>query len=164
MNENKELRTLLDRFYNGETTSEEEQQIHQSLHSDDLSPEMSADRLLFDELYNLSTDAPEGLENRLKRQIDGWNTVERSASRSSRTVFLRWTVGIAASLLLLFSLGMYLQNRSGQEQMAHQNNISTPMQDTYSKPEDAYAETQRALVKFSKSLNKGLKTMEKVTE
>jgi hypothetical protein len=36
-------------------------------------------------------------------------------------------------------------------------------QDTYDNPEDAYAETQRALMKFSKSLNKGLAKVDEAT-
>ena len=33
---------------------------------------------------------------------------------------------------------------------------ATPKRDTYTDPRDAYAETQRALLLFSNSINKGL--------
>lgn len=164
MNETNELRTLLDRFYDGETTSAEEKRLHELLHDDRLPAEMAADRLLFDQLYNLPTDVPEGLQERLKRQIDGWNTVERTAARSSRIVSLRWTAAIAASLVLLFTLGTFLNERGRQHSTAQLRNACTVPQDTYSNPADAYAETEWALLKFSQSIHKGLNTMEKATQ
>ena len=66
--------------------------------------------------------------------------------------------GIAASLILLFSVGIFIYH---QEKEAQLTNIEPT--DTYDNPEDAYAEANRALLKFSKSLNKGLEKVEDVT-
>lgn len=162
--ETTELNTLLARFYDGLTTAEEEKRLHQLLHSAALPPEMDADRRFFDELYNLPTDVPENLQMRLKRQIDGWNAVEKTAGRQARSIALRWIAGIAASLLLLFSLGLFLNERGKHPSTANLQNSYPIPHDTYSDPQDAYAETQKALVKFSQSINKGLKTMDKATQ
>ena len=67
---------------------------------------------------------------------------------------LRWIVGIAASLLLLFAAGA----------IVHQHENTSSAQDTYTNAKDAYAETSRALMKFSKTLNKGIAATEDITK
>ena len=101
--------------------------------------------------------AIDGLEQRLSRQIDSWNRVEKTANRRARTIGLRWMAGIAASLLLLFAIGLLVDRQQKQAQYAVQ-------QDTFDDPRDAYAETQKALMMFSKSINKGLNKVENVTQ
>ncbi|MBQ8240039.1 MAG: hypothetical protein IJZ38_04280, partial [Bacteroides sp.] len=67
------------------------------------------------------------------------------------TLRLQWIGSIAASLLLLFGAGWYLQD-------------DTPRKDTCATPEEAYAEAQKALVMFSTALNKGMKQMDALHE
>lgn len=95
----------------------------------------------------------EQMEKRLERQIDGWNTVERSTNRQARTTTLRWIAGVAASLLLLVSIVLIANNDSS----LFTQHASTPATDTFDNPEDAAAETQRALLKFSEAINKAIK-------
>lgn len=95
----------------------------------------------------------EQMEKRLERQIDGWNTVERSTNRQARTTTLRWIAGVAASLLLLVSIVLIANNDSS----LFTQHASTPDTDTFDNPEDAAAETQRALLKFSEAINKAIK-------
>ena len=83
-------------------------------------------------------------------------TAGQTSSRRARIVSLRWIIGIAACLLLIFSIGFFVNSRTDEKDFATQ-------QDTYDNPEDAYAETQRALMKFSKSLNKGLAKVDEAT-
>lgn len=104
---------LLNRFLRAETTEDEERQLV----------------AFFDQ------NAPRGLEERLDRQIDGWNRVEKTTERRGRTVLMRWVTGVAASLLILFGLAFMAYRHTEQE-------------------------TERALVAFSESLNKGLKLIE----
>ena len=106
MNNNKEL---LDRFLSAETNEEEERQL----------------QAFFDQ------NAPQGLEERLSRQIDGWNRVEKTTQRRGRTVLMRWISGVAASLLILFGIAFMAYRHTEQQ-------------------------TERALTAFSETLNKGL--------
>ncbi|MBQ8051577.1 MAG: hypothetical protein IJ197_08415 [Bacteroidaceae bacterium] len=76
-------------------------------------------------------NAPTGLEERLSRQIDGWNKVERLTERRGRTVMMRWISGVAASLLILFGLAFMTYRHTERE-------------------------TERALAAFSESINKGI--------
>ena len=95
------------------------------------------------------------MEERLSRQISQWNTLEVTNRRAIRHINLRWVVGIAASLLLLFAAGA----------IVYQNENKPPQTelDTYTNAKDAYAETSKALMKFSKTLNKGIDAAENIT-
>ena len=151
------IRQLLDRYYDGQTNEREEQVLKDYFLQDDVPPQWVTDQRLFRQLYGANMPTIDGLEQRLSRQIDGWNRVEKTASRRSRTVGLRWMAGIAASLLLLFTIGLLVDRQQKQAQYAVQ-------QDTFDDPRDAYAETQKALMMFSKSINKGLNKVENVTQ
>jgi len=110
---------------------------------------------------DLPTIAEDSVELRLlphlvpdSRQVSQWNTIETSLRRDVRHSSLRWIVGIAASLLLLFAAGT----------IVHQHENTSLAQDTYTNAKDAYAETSRALMKFSKTLNKGIAATEDITK
>lgn len=151
------IRQLLDRYYDGQTNEHEEQVLKDYFLQDDVPLQWATDQRLFRQLYGEDMSAVDGLEQRLSRQIDGWNRVEKTANRRSRTVGLRWIAGIAASLLLLFAIGLLVDRQQKQAQYVVQ-------QDTFDDPRDAYAETQKALMMFSKSINKGLNKVENVTQ
>ena len=87
--------------------------------------------------------------SKLESRIDTWNIVERSSTKKVVSKSLRWAVSIAASLLLLISLGVLLNQQEDANSFALQ-------EDTYTNPEDAYKETRKALMLFSENLNKGL--------
>lgn len=151
------IRQLLDRYYDGQTSEREEQELKDYFLQDDVPPQWATDQRLFRQLYGADMPTIDGLEQRLSRQIDSWNRVEKTAGRHARTVGLRWITGIAASLLLLFAIGLLVDRQQKQAQYAAQ-------QDTFDDPRDAYAETQKALMMFSKSINKGLNKVENVTQ
>lgn len=95
------------------------------------------------------------MEGRLSRQISQWNSLEVATQRTIRHINLRWVVGIAASMLLLLATGAIVYQ--------NENNSPQTDRDTYTNAKDAYAETSKALMKFSKSLNKGIEAAENVT-
>ena len=103
------MNNLLDRYLRAETTEEEERQLQE----------------FFDQ------NAPKGLEERLSRQIDGYQRVEKATQRKGRVVMMRWISGVAASLIILFGLAFMAYRHTEQQ-------------------------TERALVAFSETLNKGL--------
>ena len=69
-----------------------------------------------------------------------------------RALRLQWIGSIAASLLILLSVGLYLYKP-----------YPAP-QDTCATPEEAYAQAQKALIMLSSSLNKGIEKVESVQE
>ncbi len=72
--------------------------------------------------------------------------------KHTRVLRLQWIGSIAASLLILLSVGLYLYKP-----------YPAP-QDTCATPEEAYVQAQKALIMLSSSLNKGIEKVESVQE
>ncbi|MFC2312823.1 MAG: hypothetical protein ACFNLR_02185 [Prevotella denticola] len=154
MTKTEDIKRLLVSYYDGQTTEEEEETLRSYFNGDHTDAGLEEDRAFFAALQPKECPVPEGLEDRLSRQVSQWNTIETSLRRDVRHSSLRWIVGIAASLLLLFAAGT----------IVHQHENTSSAQDTYTNAKDAYAETSRALMKFSKTLNKGIAATEDITK
>ena len=135
------IEALLERYYDAQTSEAEEQRLKDFFLHEEVPAHLQAEKEMFLQLQ--ATDVPEGLEERLSQSIDRW-------SKKRRTLRLQWIGSIAASLLLLFGAGWYLQE--------------PPRKDTCATPEEAYMEAQKALVLFSTALNKGMKQMDVLQE
>ena len=135
------IEALLERYYDAQTSEAEEQRLKDFFLHEEVPAHLQAEKEMF---LQLQTSAvPEGLEERLSQSIDRWG-------KKHRTLRLQWIGSIAASLLLLFGAGWYLQK--------------PPRKDTCATPEEAYAEAQKALVMFSTALNKGMRQMDALHE
>lgn len=157
-----EIKVLAEKYFEGLTSVEEERLLLDYFSGDNVDASLMDDCKFFMALNGMRV-MPEGdeetesrLRDRLSRQIDGWNMVEKTSIRVVRRIDLRWLGGLAASLLLVLSLGLYFNSRQEESPIT--------MQDTFSDPRDAAAETQRALMKFSVDLNKGLNKINEITE
>ena len=135
------IEALLERYYDAQTSEAEEQRLKDFFLHEEVPAHLQAEKEMFLQLQ--ATDVPEGLEERLSQSIDRWD-------KKHRTLRLQWIGSIAASLLLLFGAGWYLQE--------------PPRKDTCATPEEAYVEAQKALVLFSTALNKGMKQMDALHE
>ena len=135
------IEALLERYYDAQTSEAEEQRLKDFFLHEEVPAHLQAEKEMFLQLQ--ASAVPEGLEERLSQSIDRWG-------KKHRTLRLQWIGSIAASLLLLFGAGWYLQDRSRK--------------DTCATPEEAYIEAQRALVMFSTALNKGMKQMDVLHE
>ena len=144
-----EIKTLIDKYYEGTTTENEEQQLKAFFASGEVPAEMLDEKAFFNAFLMPEPTIPVHLEKRIEHQIDGWNMVEKTVSRRARTISMRWISGIAASIVLVVSVAVFINSRADQHEYVVQ-------EDTYDNPQDAYAETQRALKFFSSKMNKGL--------
>ena len=135
------IEALLERYYDAQTSEAEEQRLKDFFLHEEVPAHLQAEKEMFLQLQ--ATDVPEGIEERLSQSIDRWG-------KKHRTLRLQWIGSIAASLLLLFGAGWYLQE--------------PPRKDTCATPEEAYIEAQKALVLFSTALNKGMKQMDVLQE
>ena len=150
-----DIKRLLDRYYDGTTTEEEEEALRTYFNGSDIDASLREESVIFTALQSSECPVPTGMEGHLSRQISQWNNIEVATQRTIRHINLRWVVGIAASLLLLFATGAIVYQ--------NENNSPQTEQDTYTNAKDAYAETSKALMKFSKTLNKGIEAAENVT-
>lgn len=146
MKDYKDIEALLERFYDGRTSESEEQTLKDFFAQEEVPPYLLTEKELF-----LQLSAHERTE-RLENLVDQWEAAEK---RSKSMFRIRWISGIAASLLLIFGAAWHLQE------------ADTPRKDTCATPEEAYVETQKALLRFSIALNKGaneLENLQKATE
>ena len=96
---------------------------------------------------------PEGLEERLSAKIDQWEREEQKARQHTLMPrVLRYTA-VAASLALVFGVGLHLLNNDTPSNQAEQ--------DTYQDPVLAQQEAERALNLLAYNLNKGMGHLEK---
>lgn len=150
--ETKRIAELLDKYYRGETTLEEERQLKGFFQQEEVPEELQAAKdvfLLYTGLAQQPVDLPEGLEERLSASIGRWQQESQRRRPWLRPSIRRWSMGIAASLLIAAGMGIYLQK-------------SEPKQhDTFTNPALAYQETQRALQLFATALQKGEAQMAK---
>lgn len=137
----KRVRLLLEKYYNGETSAGEEDELRRIAESGDVPDDMRSDAALLAAMRGgVCPPAPEGLAERVSRDIDD------SAARRRRMPGSRlWlSAGMAASVALLLAVGVRMHNRSEAEA------------GKYAECRQAYAETEKALTIFSERLNEGL--------
>lgn len=151
-----DIEKLLARYYDGQTNEAEEQELKRFFAQTEVPEHLQREKALFLALQ-AEADVPDGLEERLSRCIDEWETHERhtlTVKRHRRIRRLQWIGSIAASVLILFSVGLLLDRPS------------TP-KDTCATPEEAYVHAQHALTLLSTNLNRGmdeLRTVQMTTQ
>ena len=149
MKEYRNIEELLERYYNAQTSEAEEQRLREYFIHEETPPHLQKEKEMFLQLQ--AAKVPEGLEERLSKQIDQWAIQERFIPKSPPRRTLQWIGSIAASLLILFSIGWYFH-------------APQPRKDTCATPEEAYVHTEKALMMFAQALNKGMKQMEVIQE
>lgn len=153
-----EVERLLAKFYEGETSISEEQELHRYFVTEQVPEHLLADKEVFSALADhTEIDVPLDLESKLNKSIDQWEETEKKAVkiRHNRKIYWQWMSGIAAGLLLVFGIWTYVDRHESS---------TTAIADTYTNPEDAYREAQKALALVSLNLNKGMKQVEEAQQ
>jgi len=150
-----EIRKILDRFYLGETTLEEESKLHEYFSSNTVPEEFIPDKELFLAMGsgNDSVEVPDNLNQKIIATID---KEERSTTRTRRISVFSLS-GLAAGLLVMIAVYLFYIRTDTQAGLASQEMI-----DTYEDPEEAYEEAKRALAYVSTKLNNGTSELELV--
>ena len=92
------------------------------------------------------------MEERLSAQIDEWASHEQQSRQKRRRAWLRHAVATAACLLLLVSVTVWFTHNQQEDSKL----TTVTEKDTFDNPEDAAAETERALMLFSGVINKAI--------
>lgn len=147
------IRQLLDKYYNGETNSNEEKILQDFFSKDDVPAEFVIDRDLFKHMASVkkgvSAGIPDDMKKRLSEKIDTWEKQEFRRKTVIRS-FYKYTAGIVASVLLAVGIGLSVLSSS-----------SKGMEDTFDNPQEAYMATEDALRLFAEVLDKGNTQMDK---
>ncbi len=144
MKEYSHIENLLERYFDGLTTEAEEVRLREFFRRADVPPHLQAEAEMF-RAMDLA-----GMEGRLSHKINQWEKGKPMTfpeATHSRIPFLRMAAGIA----LLLAVGWRLLVPPGPR-------------DTCATPEEAYAETQRALAMVSAALNKGVAPLQTLQE
>lgn len=156
MNEEKKIELLLEAFYKGETTVEEEKLLMQFLSSENLNEKWHTDRDLFKALYDTSSiSLPEGLSARLEKSID--NQILKTTSLKSISKIRKLYISIASvAAVILLCIGMFF--------LTDKLSKSEHLVDTFTDPAEAAIVTEQILVFVSSTLNQGLSSLDKINE
>lgn len=142
------VRKMLERFYQGETSLEEERWLQDYLSSATVSEEFLADKELFNAFEGTeeSISVPKDLNSKILETIDR----EEQSQQKSRRIGLFSLSGLAAGLLALIAVYVFFLRTDSPVFMAHQE-----VNDTYENPMDAYEEAKKTLAFVSNKLNAG---------
>ncbi|MEA1886645.1 MAG: hypothetical protein U9N72_05500 [Bacteroidota bacterium] len=140
------LRKLLEKYYDGMSSKDDEKKMLELLSQDDLPSEFYEDRMMITGLFE-SEDIPEPSPDLNYRIMTAINESEKSHRIISGKKHLYSIASVAATILLIISLLLILENKNR-------------IKDTYSDPQLAYNETVEVLYRVSENLNKGRTQME----
>lgn len=134
------LKELLERYWQGETTLEEEAELKKYFNSEISAGENSADALFRYLQEEQKVSLSKSFDERIQESI---------ITRKQPVRWLYPLVKIAAALLITFSvLYFFVSNRKPRT-------IAFNETDTYDDPQQAYLETRKALLLISNHLNAG---------
>ncbi|MEN9918609.1 MAG: hypothetical protein RL662_1045 [Bacteroidota bacterium] len=145
---------LVDAFYEGETSIEEEHLLYTFFSKESVPKHLFDEQKVFNKLKALSDQKLEAsLKKELNILIDQLAEAEEPKVEISkkRSLLVGWKsiTGIAASIIILLSLGIYSSISKDE-----------PLTDTYTNEEQAYIETQKTLLYVANKLNKGFDEVE----
>ena len=147
MNTKVEIKRLIDKFYEGETSKAEEEIIINYFLTTDIDNDLEEEKELFLGLYTIKREdiaTPQKLQTELEDIIDqSVNLQETNKIFKLKSTKRHWQIGIAATVALLigaiFTFGP--------------NKIQKP-KDSFTDPQLAYTEMSKALELMSTTMNK----------
>lgn len=141
---------LLERYFNGETSLEDEKNLREFFQRKDIPPHLLSLKAQFeyfaDEHNHEYLD--ESFDNKIIEEI---SKEEKLHIRTVRRRYLYTASGIAASILIILSIFFQFDP------------LSSKVEETFKDPMTAYLETKKALLFVSETFNKGVEPMEKMT-
>jgi len=148
-----EIKKLLENYYEGSASLQEEQQLRNYFQNNEVPDELSADKELFAYVQKEASSVPlsVGLEEKLAGWVDEQNQKE---GKSKRMLFSLKMASIAAGLAIMIISYMAID----------QYNKKKLSKDTFRDPQIAYAEVKRTLLYISEQLNRGTKPLTAVSK
>ena len=149
MNE-EELKRLIEKYYNGNSTEEEEGILKDYFRRGNIPEGYEAEKLIFS-YYTESSEIPEPSIDFEARIMAGIDTSGRNSSSQKMMRYLLPVLSAAAGLLILVGSYFFLVKKAETG-------------DTFTDPQIAYAETIKILRNVSSQLNRGAQVLEPVAK
>lgn len=148
---------MLEKFYRGETSLDEELRLQQYFASQAVPEELIPDKELFEAFGDgtESVEVPDHLNERILHSID---RLEKKETRTRR-ISMYSLSGLAAGLLVLIAVYLFFLRDDNRPLIA-----SNQMTDTYEDPMQAYEEAKKTLAYVSNKLNTGTSELEQVKQ
>jgi len=141
-----ELKRLIEKYYNGESTEEEESTLRDFFRKNNIPQGYEAEKEIFS-YYTESTEIPEPSHDFEAQILAAIDASERGRGIQKVRRYLLPILSTAAGLLILAGSYFLLIHRNEQR-------------DTFSDPKIAYAETMRILKDVSSQMNRGAQVLE----
>ena len=140
------LRLLLDKYFEGNTSEQEETHLKKLLESHDIPSEFNDEKILFATFSQMKEES--GADKSLNTEIS--EMIDRHEHKQNRPVsILRWVSAAAAALLILAVINFMNSGKTGKAR------------DTFTDQEQAYDATKQVLSYISQTINsEGLKLSE----
>ena len=134
-----EINILLKHYDEGATTEAQERELRRMAAAGSLPDEWNE----YFAALDAAVEVPDGLQQRLEARIDTLDATRQMRHRH----WWRRVAGIAATVAILLSVGLYVHNQRQTQTLLNQ--------DTYTDPQAAYNETEQVLTQLANQLNKG---------
>jgi len=149
----KEIKALLEKYWNCETSLEEEAQLRQYFSGEEIHEDLKDFKPLFQYFKSESEiSVSDGFDEKLIEKIK-----EKKGDGKHRYLNIYYKIA-AAVILILFVITV------DQRFIAVKEKATTIVQDTFEDPEKALEETKKALLLVSEKLNKGKTNIIKLSE
>ena len=147
------MEELIRKYESGETSMEEEKVLHDFFENNEVPVHLANYKKLFSFFDTSKSEMleDEGFDDRIMKLIAKAEPIKSPEGKSYK---LYTMMSIAASILILISVGIYFQ--SGTPKIH--------FEDTYDNPELAYAETKKILMLVSGNMNTGSDELQNVAE
>lgn len=148
--DSQKIKILLDKYYQGETTLEEEKLLKEYFSQNNPSDIDFADKHLVDFFLASKTPVPEDLNDQLDALIE---TEWERETKLKFTTIIKWAGSVAA--VLIITLGVLFYEKK-----------ETPvvLADSYKNPQEAYEETKKVLLFISNKMNKNTSNLKYLSE
>ena len=154
MEDIKQIEALIEKYYNGETSLEEERKLQWFFQTQTVPERLKPEAEMFRYYYlRKGEESPGNLNKKLGDLIDQ-QSQKRILFSSARSFY--WISGVAASILILVGLWLGFNTNMFNNQQAYQ--------DTFEDPQLAYLETKRVLFMVSDKLNQGTRTLQNLNK
>ena len=152
----KKIRALLEKFYNGESTLNEEKILREFFSNEPVDSEFIADKDIF--LYQVRENEDliriPDISNEIWNSLSNADDYKIKANNSLSYIYLR----IAASIIILIGSFFLLKNQVFNKKQDIQ------FADTFDNPEIAYQQAKEALLYVSEVLNTGAEHLDPIAK
>ncbi|MBL7112257.1 MAG: hypothetical protein ISS19_09995 [Bacteroidales bacterium] len=150
MEDIKQIEALIEKYYNGETSVEEERKLQWFFQTQHVPERLKPEAEMFRYYYLRKNDESAGNLNEKLGDLIDKQSHKNVLFGSARSFY--WISGVAASVLILVGLWLGFNTNIFNNRQAYQ--------DTFNDPQLAYLETKRILYLVSDKLNEGTRNLQ----